>query len=156
MTEKQIAAIKKKIESYKKALAADKKFWHGQYHDGNGIRYLPPEKYIAIQDYKGGLKYLNWFNKNFPDDGAPAIFLFQWAFVLFQCNKLKEAEKKVAETIKENNFLFEIFFGKDPLAFNPDSDKNWKLEQIQKYFTYRHYDEVFLAFSEWVRPLLTK
>ncbi|HJW17411.1 MAG TPA: hypothetical protein VJ499_09825, partial [Flavisolibacter sp.] len=68
MTDKQIEQVRKKIEKYKKALSADKKYWGGYYHDGSGIRYAIPGLFIKILDYKGGLKYLNWFDKNFPDD----------------------------------------------------------------------------------------
>ena len=59
MTEKQIEKVKEKIVKYKKALSADKRQWGGFYHDGNGIRYLIPQLYISIMDYKGGLKYFN-------------------------------------------------------------------------------------------------
>jgi hypothetical protein len=74
MTEKQIERVKVKIDKYKKALAADKKYWGGTYHDGQGIRYIIPEQYLKIKDYKGGLTYLTWFNKNFPDDSCYPIF----------------------------------------------------------------------------------
>jgi hypothetical protein len=66
MTEKQAEKVKAKIEKYKTALAAEKKHWGGEYHDGQGIRYIIPEQYIKIRDYKGGQRYLNWFSKNFP------------------------------------------------------------------------------------------
>lgn len=42
MTDKQIEKIKVKISKYKKALAADKKYWGGQYPDRQGIRYIIP------------------------------------------------------------------------------------------------------------------
>ena len=82
MTDKQVERVRKKIEKFKKALAADKKFWGGEYHDGGGIRYIITEQYIKIQDYKGGLRYLNWFHKTFPDDGGFPVFLFEWTFIL--------------------------------------------------------------------------
>ena len=76
MTIKQIDRIKLKIGKYKKALALDKKQWGGDFHDGRGIRYAIPAMYIAIQDYRGGLKYFNWFHMNFPDDSCyPAFFI---------------------------------------------------------------------------------
>jgi hypothetical protein len=62
MTDKQIEGVKARIEKYKKALAADKKYWGGQYHDGQGIRYLILKQFIKIRDYKGGQRYLNWFD----------------------------------------------------------------------------------------------
>ena len=76
MTEKQITRIKTKITKIKKGLAADKKHWGGYYHDGGGMRYMPPELYLQIQDYTGSLRYFNWFNKNFPDDAGHPVFIF--------------------------------------------------------------------------------
>jgi len=43
MTEKQAQRLKNKIAKIKKALAADKRYWGGYYHDGGGLRYAPPE-----------------------------------------------------------------------------------------------------------------
>jgi hypothetical protein len=88
MTDKQIERIKARIEKYNKALAADKIYWGGQYHDGQGIQYLIPEQFIKIRDYKGGQRYLNWFDKNFPGDGGYPIFLFERTSILFKCDKL--------------------------------------------------------------------
>jgi len=72
MTPKQQARLQNKIKKIKSALAADKKHWGGYYHDGGGLRYLPPGLYIQLEDYSGGLRYLNWFKKNFPDDAYPS------------------------------------------------------------------------------------
>ncbi|MBK6877118.1 MAG: hypothetical protein IPG99_11910 [Ignavibacteria bacterium] len=35
------------------------------YDDSGGIRYLPPRYYIQLENFSGGLRYMNWFNKNF-------------------------------------------------------------------------------------------
>src|SRR6187431_1783636 len=113
MTDKQIERVKAKIEKYKKALAADKINWGGQYHDGQGVRYLIPEQFIKIKDYKGGLRYLNWFDKNFPDDSGYPIFLFEWTFILYKCDKLIEAEKKAHQTFFSNTYLFDKFLAKE-------------------------------------------
>lgn len=64
MTPKQEERIKNKIKKVKAALSADKKRGGGQYHDGQGLRYYPPQLYIELKDYTGGLRYFNWFNKN--------------------------------------------------------------------------------------------
>ena len=43
MTPKQIERVKTKIKRIKAALAADKKHWGGFFHDGQGLRYIPPQ-----------------------------------------------------------------------------------------------------------------
>lgn len=154
MTEKQIENVKAKIEKYKKALAADKKHWGGQYHDGQGIRYIIPEQFIKIKDYKGGLRYLNWFDKNFPDESGYPIFLFEWTLILFKCNKLIEAEQKAHRTFFSNTYLFDKFLGKEPLKINKNESSTWEYESLVENFTYTSKDPEFAEFASWAESVL--
>ncbi|MFN0047885.1 MAG: hypothetical protein ACKVOU_02040 [Cytophagales bacterium] len=109
MTPKQIERIGNRIKQIKVALAADKKHWGGFYHDGRGLRYLPPQLYISIDDFAGALRYFNWFHKNFPSDSCYSTFLYEWTIVLFKTGRLKEAEKKALEVFcSDNGVLFKI------------------------------------------------
>ncbi|CAN5373009.1 hypothetical protein BH11BAC3_BH11BAC3_15610 [soil metagenome] len=155
MTEKQIMKVKAKIEKYKKALAADKKFWGGQYHDGQGIRYIIPEQFVKIGDYKGGLKYLNWFNKIFPDDIGYPIFLFEWTFILFKCDKFIEAEQKAHRTFFSNTYLFDKFLGKEPLQFDKNESSSWEYESLVENFAYSSKDTAFTEFAHWIEAILS-
>jgi len=154
MTEKQIERVKLKIAKYKKELADDKKFWGGYYHDGRGIRYVIPEQYIKIKDYKGALKYFNWFAKNFPDDSCYPIFLFEWTFSLFKCGKLVEAEKKAHRTFFSNTYLFDNFLGKEPLQLEKNESFSWESESLLKHFTYSNKNIEFTEFGEWLETVL--
>ena len=154
MTEKQIEKVKLKIGKYKKALAADKRNWGGEYHDGQGIRYIIPALYIKISDYKGGLKYFAWFDKNFPDDSGYPIFLFEWTFVLFKCGKLLEAENKAHITFFSNTYLLDKFLGKKPLQLDKNKSSNWEYESLVKHFIYTSKDTEFTEFGEWVETVL--
>lgn len=154
MTNKQIERVRAKIQKYKKALAADKKYWGGEYHDGRGIRYIIPEQFIKIKDYKGGKRYLNWFDKNFPDDCGYPIFLFEWSFILFKCNKLIEAEKKAHETFFSNTYLFDKFLGKEPLRLDKNENLNWEHEALVDNFPYSSLDTEFLEFASWLENIL--
>ena len=106
MPPKQVERVKNKIKKIKAALSADKKHWGGFYHDGQGLRYIPPQLYIQIDDFTGGLRYFNWFNKNFSDDSCYPDFLFEWTIILFKTGRLKEAEKKAFQLFCSNNDLF--------------------------------------------------
>ena len=155
MTDKQIERVKANIEKYKKALAADKKYWGGQYHDGQGIRYIIPEQFIKINDYKGGLRYLNWFDKNFPDDSGYPIFLFEWTFILFKCDKLIEAENKAHQTFFSNTYLFDKFLGKEPLRLDKNESSNWEFESLVDGFLYSSLDTEFIEFASWTQNVLS-
>lgn len=154
MTDKQIDRVRKKIEKYKKALTADKKYWGGYYHDGAGIRYAIPKLFIKIIDYKGGLKYLNWFDKNFPADIGDPIFLFEWTFILFKCGKLKEAEEKAHRTFFSNTYLWDIFLGKKLLNLDITESSSWEFQSIGNYFTYTSSDTEFIEFTSWIQGVL--
>ena len=155
MTDKQIERVKVKIGKYKKALAADKKYWGGQYHDGQGIRYIIPEQFIKIKDYKGGQRYFNWFDKNFPDDSGYPIFLFEWAFILFKCDKLMEAENKVHQTFFSNTYLFDKFLGKEPLLLDKNESSSWEYKSLVDSFAYSSMDREFIEFASWTEKILS-
>jgi len=112
MTEKQIQRIKKKIRSCRAQLSAEKRKY-GAYDDGRGIRYIIPELYLKLEDYKGCLRYFNWFQKEFIDDCGFPDFLLQWTFVLFQNKKYDFAEKKLYETFFSNTYLIPLLIGDD-------------------------------------------
>lgn len=154
MTDKQIDKVIARIAKLKKELADDKRKWGGEHHDGRGIRYVITEQYLKIQDYKGGLKYLNWFDKYFPDDSGYPIFLFESAFILFKCNKLKDAEKKVHRTFFSNTYLLDKFLGNEPLRIEKNESSNWENESWLKYFYYSSKSPEFSEFVIWLNEIL--
>jgi hypothetical protein len=150
MTKKQIERVKNKITKIKKGLAADKKHWGGYYHDGRGLRYMPPELYLKIQDYTGSLRYFNWFNKNFPEDSCYPIFLFEWAITLFKTKRIKLAENKIKHTFYTNTYLIDKFLNKELLHFDKSEDSNWEYEQLIEHFKYSKDQEELNDFAEWL------
>jgi hypothetical protein len=151
MTPKQEERIKNKIKKVKAALAADKKRWGGQYHDGQGLRYYPPQLYIELNDFKGGLRYLNWFNKNFSDDSGYPDFLFEWTIVLFKTGRLKEAEKKAFETFMSNTYLFDVFFGRQVTNTEKWEGSNLQTQDFaENHLGYNSKLENLADFSEWL------
>lgn len=151
MTPKQHERIKNKIKKIKAALAADKKYWGGEYHDGGGLRYLPPQFYFQLNDYSGGLRYFNWFNKNFPDDSCYPDFLFEWTIILFKSGRLKEAEKKAFETFRRNTYLFDIFFGRQVNRIEIWEGSNLQSQDFaDNQFYYNSKQDNLADFSEWL------
>jgi hypothetical protein len=63
---------------------------------------LPAGYFVRLGDYKGGMSYLKWFNRNFPDDGGFPEFLFQSAILLFKTGRLKEAAGAAFSTFCSN------------------------------------------------------
>ena len=149
MTPKQIERIQNKITRIKRALAADKRLWGG-YHDSRGLRYLPPALYLRLQDYKGAMRYFNWFHKNFSDDAGYPIFLFEWTITLFKNGKIKDAEKKALQTFFSNTFLIDKFLEKELLNLNIREHSNWESPALVENLIYKYSDAELQDFSEWL------
>ena len=145
MTPKQEEKIRKKIASIKKALAEDKRHWGGQYHDGRGYRYMPPQYFLELQDYKGAASYFRWFQKNFPDDSAYPIFLFEWTLTLYKTNKIKEAETKALKTFMSDIYLFNTFLEK------PTAEPG---NAITETAHYSRNNVELIDFSEWLQQFM--
>jgi hypothetical protein len=144
LTERKIKSIQTKIQRIKKALADDKKEWGGFYDDSRGLRYIPPQLYLEIQDYSGAKRYFNWFHKNFPDDACYPDFLFEWTITLFYCKKVKEAENKAIETFISGQEYFDMYFNKSIL------NSNKTLEKI----AYSSTQEELVEFSNWLERFI--
>jgi hypothetical protein len=106
MTPKQVARLRQQIAAIRRTLAAEKKKFGG-YDDSRGLRYLPTRYYVQLADFAGGLTYLRWFAKNFPDDVGFPNFLFEGTLILFQTGKLAQAEQQAFATYCADRQLFD-------------------------------------------------
>lgn len=154
MTPKQIERIQNKIVKIKRALAADKRRWGGYYDDSRGLRYLAPELYIKIKDYKGALRYFNWFNKTFDDDMGFPFFLFEWSITLFKNGKLKEAEKKLFQAILRSDTLIDNFLEKDYSSLDMNETNSLEILALLNNQLYDFSDAEFKDFSEWLSEII--
>lgn len=153
MTERKKASLKNKIRSIKLALTEDKRKWGGQYHDGNGVRYLAPAVYIALQDYKSGMRYVNWFNKHFKDDTGYGIFFFECCLIAFMANKPEQAKAFLTKAKLENPILIHYFLNHVP-QLKPYHQATEKTEDILREcerLPYHHEDPRLLPFTNWLK-----
>lgn len=156
MTEKQQERIRLKIKRIKSELAADKKRWGGFYDDSRGLRYLPLELYIKLDDYSGGKRYINWFYKNFPDDGAFPTFLFECSFILYQTNNKIEAQKKLFELFTSNIYVIDKFLGQEIFPKELNQSSNLSDIEYLEYFQYAGAQEKFMSYAEWITETISK
>lgn len=155
LTPAQQARIKRKIANIKAALAADKKQWGGYHRDGRGLRYTIPALYIQLEDYKGGLSYLNWFKKTFPDDICFPEFLFEWTIILFKTRRLKAAEKKAFETFCGNTYLFQKYFLHEIVQMKKREWSNLEnTDYALNWFQYTCEMENLGDFSTWLESVV--
>lgn len=155
MTEKQIERIKKKIRSLRAILAAEKRKFGG-YDDSRGIRYYIPELFFKLEDYKGALRYFNWFNKEFNDDVAYPVFHLMWTISLFKNKKLEDAIKLAYKTAFGNVYLFGLLLEKDtdPSSFF-NSSQSGQIEWAKKMlpFCQEIADEEFI---NWLKQTIAE
>jgi hypothetical protein len=150
MTEKQAEKLRQKIKRIKLDLAADKRRWGGFYDDSRGLRYLPTQYYIKLGDYDGGLKYLKWFHKNFPDDSGFPDFLFEWAIILFKTDNKNSAEKKAFETFCSNTYIFDKFFGRPVIPLDKYENSSIDVPAFVDYFNYSCKQHDLVDFNDWL------
>jgi len=104
--------ILRKIEKYKKALRKEKAMFKA-YHDGGGFRYTIAELYFELGDYKQTNRYLNWFDKNFPNDVKYAYFDLGKAVTKFELGKEMESKVSTIELNRHNTYLIDLLIGNE-------------------------------------------
>lgn len=146
MTPNQKERIQNKIKQIRKEIYEEKKRWGG-YHDGRGLRYIPFELYLQIQDFKGGLTYLRWFTKTFPEDiGMPTITLMS-SLINFKNNKIKDAEKKALQTLFADSSVLDIFMSR---PIQNENESNFDLKSIKNFFLELEKQNDLTDFKKWL------
>jgi hypothetical protein len=154
MIPKQIEKLKKKIADIKRILAAEKRKF-GAYDDSRGLRYLPAGYFVQLGDYKGGLVYLKWFYKNFPDDGGFPEFLFESAILLFKTGQLNEAANAAFQTFCLNPYWIDRFLGRALVPLDIWHSSNLMQVEYTQALTYASDHPDLVNFGDWLRELIT-
>ena len=149
MTDKQKEKIRDKIKKVKQTLAAEKRKFGG-FDDSRGLRYLPTGLYVKIGDFDGGLKYLKWFKKNFPNDIGFPGFLFESTVILFKAGNLRKAEDYALRTYFSNTFLLDKYFTRKLKRLDKKVSISFQREEYIDNFDYRHDQDDLLDFSDWL------
>jgi hypothetical protein len=153
MTPFQTQKLKDKIAGIKRTLASEKKKF-GCYDDSRGLRYLPVGYFVQMGDYAGGLAYLKWFDKNFPDDGGFPEFLFESSILLFKSGRRKEAGKKAFQTYCSNPYWIDRFFGRPLTPLDIWHPSNLTTVEYTQALAYSVKQPELADFSEWLKGLL--
>jgi len=154
LTQRQIESRQTKIKRCKAALSAEKRKF-GWHDDSRGLRYLIPELYIEIKDYKGALRYFRWFQKSFPDDGGFPGFFLSWTKALFEDGKLLDAKRMAIKTALTNIYLIPILLDlpveEQDLPEYASVDSYAYAADSREHFLYL----VTLEFSDWLNEAYT-
>ena len=153
MTPSQSDKLKKKIADIKRILATEKRKF-GCYDDGRGLRYLPTGYFVQLGDYAGGLSYLKWFYKNFPDDGGFPEFLFESAILLFKAGHRKDAGNAALRTFCSNPYWIDRFFGRPLIPLDIWHPSNLTTIEYTQALAYSSNDPDLADFSAWLRDLI--
>jgi hypothetical protein len=153
MTPNQKEKLKKKIAEIKRILAAEKRRF-GCYDDSRGLRYIPAGYFVRLGDYAGGLAYLKWFEKNFPDDGGFPEFLFESAILFFKTGRRKEAGKAVFRTFCSNPYWIDRFFDRQLIPLDIWHSSNLTTLEYTEALAYSSKDPELADFSAWLREVI--
>ena len=154
MTPKQTEKLRKKIVDIRRTLAAEKRRY-GCYDDSRGIRYEPLRYFVQLGDYAGGLTYLKWFDKNFPDDGGFPEFLFESTIIFFKTGRTKEAANWAFRTFCSNPYWIEKFYGWPLTPLDIWHSSNVTTLEYTAALDYASTQPDLKDFAEWLRELKT-
>lgn len=149
LTPNQAERLREQIANVKRMLAAEKRRF-GDYHDGQGYRYLPPKLYVQLGDYAGGLRYVRWFDKNFDDDIGYPDFLFEWTIILFKNGRLRDAERKAVQTYCLNTYLNDQFFGRPLVPLAKWEGSNLEMPYLAEQLPYSSQQPALADFAAWL------
>jgi hypothetical protein len=154
MTPHQSDKLKKKIADIKRILVAEKRKF-GCYDDSRGLRYLPAGYFVRRGDYAGGLAYLRWFNKTFPDDSGVPEFLFESAILLFKTGRRQEAGNAVFRTFCSNPYWIDRFLGRPLTPLNIWHSSNLtKMDYTEALAFFSNYPDL-ADFSAWLQQWIS-
>jgi hypothetical protein len=153
MTPKQADRLRQQIAAIRRTLAAEKKKFGG-YDDSRGLRYLPTRYYVQLADFAGGLTYLRWFTKNFPDDAGFPDFLFEWTLILFETGKLAQAEQQAFATYCADRQLFDHLLARPLTPPEPWEAALLPAASYAAYFTSLGPPPKLAAFAQWLATWL--
>ena len=149
MTNKQIDRIKEKIDGMRQTLLEGKRK-SVVYDDRQGFRYLLLRYYIKINDYKGGLKYVRWYDRNFGDDISFPDFLFERIIIYFKTGKYGEARRTVVKALFSNTYLFNKFFGRPLVRVEKCEDYQLGGCRYAETLVYKHDQPDLVDFAKWL------
>ena len=153
MKEKSKEKLLKKINKIRESFDLEyQKF--GWVKDRRGMRYLPSEMYIKIEEYSEGLIYMNWFNKNFPKDKGFPEFLYEWAVILYKNDKIKDARQKVFQTFCSNIYIFDKYFGNDIIKKDIFEKNDTESYENLKFIHLNAGNTSLGDFDEWLKELV--
>ncbi len=116
---------------------------------------MPTRYFIQLADYSGGLTYLKWFDKNFPDDSGFPEFLFEWTIILFKTGKTREAEKKAFQTFCSNPYWFDKFFSRPIKPVDMWHSSNLTTSDYTEALDYSSKQADLADFSDWLDKFIS-
>lgn len=98
----------------KRALTGEKRRFGG-IDDSSGKRYRIGPLFALAGDLKEALAHYKWFAKHCPDDVGEPMHCLWWALALYRFGDVKNANRKLLETLVRNLYLLPALVG-SPIA----------------------------------------
>ncbi len=117
--------IRQRIRSYERKLRREKELI-GSYDDGYGKRFLLGSLYALMGDLEGALTHYEWYEHEFPDDGAEPYNHLTWALVLRRAGRGEEAFHKLYQTMLGNLYLVPHLLGEKPARLDIRGRSNFE------------------------------
>jgi len=125
----------------------------GWIRDRRGMRYLPTDMFLRMEDYSAGLEYLKWFGINFPKDKGFPEFLLEWTIILFKTGNFKDAKKMAFRTYCSNIYFFNNYFGQEITPIKKFEKSDHEAADYVKTVHFKEGNPKMTDFDEWLKQV---
>lgn len=137
----QISRILAKLSAFKET--------HGFIHDGSGERYYLFYLHFLLGDNEKSSDYIQWYEKEFPNDRGEPFALLCWPLILHRMGK--GGEKQLAEAMLSNLYLIPFLLGEKIERidmWHPSSDSD---PELMDYFPKQLSEAISEDDLAWIR-----
>lgn len=114
---------------------------------------MPAGYFVQLGDFAGGLAYLKWFDKNFPNDRGFPEFLFESAIIFFKSGRTQEAANRALRTFYSNPYWIDRFFSRSLTPLDIRHSSNLTTVEYTAALTYSNMQPDLSDFAAWLRVL---
>ena len=152
MREQLKERLTKRIDKIVTSLEAEQQKL-GWIKDRRGMRYLPTEMFLNMEDYSAGLEYLKWFHRNFPKDKGFPEFLLEWTIILFKTESYNDAKKMAFRTYCSNIHIFDKYFSREITPVEKFEKSRYEAANYVKTVNFKVGNPKFTDFDEWLKQI---
>ena len=144
--------LRNRISSYMSSMMKEKRQF-GSVRDGAGKRYLMFWFNFVLNDTRTAEEYMEWYQKEFPDDSGEPIQKLCWALTLLRLNRENDAMKMLGKTMLSNLYLIPTLIGRSIQEYEIWHPSNYDCADYVDYIPTEVVDSITEAEIQWMSQI---